>query len=126
MKSLINLWMLVVAFNLASVGWTEESPANDTNTPAAVEPPAQAAPKADLAPAAVEPEPVDSTPLPEGALRMNFRGAPLNLILDYLSDAAGFIINKETEVRGTVEVWSKQPVTKDEAIELLSSVLKKN
>jgi len=55
---------------------------------------------------------------------MNFRNAPLNLVLDYLSDAAGFIINKETEVRGTVEVRSKEPVTKDEAVELLNSVLK--
>lgn len=59
-------------------------------------------------------------------LRLNFRGAPLNLVLDYLSDAAGFIINKQTEVRGTVEVWSKDPVTKEEAVELLNSVLKKN
>lgn len=59
-------------------------------------------------------------------LRVNFHGAPLNLVLDYLSDAAGFIINKQTDVKGTVEVWSKQPVTKEEAIELLSSVLKKN
>jgi general secretion pathway protein D len=59
-------------------------------------------------------------------LRMNFHGAPLSLVLDYLSEAAGFIINKQTSVRGTVEVWSKQPVSKDEAIELLSSVLKKN
>ena len=47
-------------------------------------------------------------------------------MLNYLSDAAGFIINKETEVRGTVEVWSKEPVTKDEAVDLLNSVLKKN
>ena len=59
-------------------------------------------------------------------LRVNFHGAPLNLVLDYLSDAAGFIINKQTDVKGTVEVWSKQPVTKDEAVELLSSVLRKN
>jgi type II secretory pathway component GspD/PulD (secretin) len=59
-------------------------------------------------------------------LRVNFHGAPLNLVLDYLSDAAGFIINKQTDVKGTVEVWSKQPVTKDEAVELLNSVLKKN
>jgi general secretion pathway protein D len=57
---------------------------------------------------------------------MNFRGAPLNLVLDYLSDAAGFIINKETEVRGTVDVWSKAPVSKEEAVQLLNSVLKKN
>ena len=26
-------------------------------------------------------------------LRVNFRGAPLSLVLDYLSDAAGFVIN---------------------------------
>jgi len=59
-------------------------------------------------------------------LRVNFHGAPLNLVLDYLSDAAGFIINKQTDVKGTVEIWSKQPVTKDEAVELLSSALRKN
>jgi type II secretory pathway component GspD/PulD (secretin) len=59
-------------------------------------------------------------------LRMNFHGALLSMVLDYLSDAAGFIINKQTNVRGTVEVWSKQPISKEEAIELLSSVLKKN
>jgi type II secretory pathway component GspD/PulD (secretin) len=59
-------------------------------------------------------------------LRLNFRGAPLGLVLDYLSDAAGFIINKEVDVRGTVEVWSKEPLTKDEAVEVLNAVLKKN
>ena len=59
-------------------------------------------------------------------LRVNFHGAPLSMVLDYLSDAAGFIINKETNVRGTVEVWSKQSISKDESVELLSSVLKKN
>lgn len=59
-------------------------------------------------------------------LLLNFHGASLNLVLEYLSDAAGFVINKQTEIRGSVEVWSKQPVTKAEAIELLSSVLKQN
>src|SRR5437867_1162686 len=62
----------------------------------------------------------------EGGLRLNFRGAPLNLVLDYLSDAAGFVINKEADVRGTVDVWSKEPLSKDEAVDLLNSVLKKN
>ena len=47
----------------------------------------------------------------------NFRGASLSQVLDYLSEAAGFIINNETEVRGTVEMWSKGPVTRDEAVE---------
>lgn len=58
-------------------------------------------------------------------LRMNFHGAPLNLVLDYLSEAAGLVINKQAEVRGNIEVWSKQPVSKDEAVELLGSVLRK-
>ncbi len=63
-----------------------------------------------------------------GELRLNFRNAPLNLVLDYLSDAAGFVINKtyQTELRGTVDVWSKDPVTREEAVKLLNSALKKN
>ena len=60
------------------------------------------------------------------ALRLNFRNAPLNLVLEYFSDAGGFIINSQTEVRGNVDVWSKEPVTREEAVELLNSVLKKN
>jgi general secretion pathway protein D len=58
-------------------------------------------------------------------LRLNFHNAPLNLVLDYLSDAAGFVINKETEVRGTVDVQGKD-LTKDEAVEVLNSQLKKS
>ncbi len=59
-------------------------------------------------------------------LHLNFHNAPLNLVLDYFADAAGFVINKEADVRGTVDVWSKEPVTKDEAVEILNSQLKKN
>lgn len=58
-------------------------------------------------------------------LSLTFNDAPLNLVLDYLSDAAGFVINKETEVRGTVSVKGKD-LTKDEAVEVLNSALKKN
>src|ERR1019366_1284070 len=54
---------------------------------------------------------------------LNFRGASLSQVLDQLSESAGFIINNETEVQGTVEMWSKGPVTRDEAVELLNSVL---
>ena len=58
-------------------------------------------------------------------LRLNFHKAPLNLVLDYLSDAAGFIINREADVSGTVDVQGKD-LTKDEAVEVLNSALKKN
>jgi type II secretory pathway component GspD/PulD (secretin) len=58
-------------------------------------------------------------------LRLNFHNAPLNLVLDYLSDAAGFIINKVVDVRGSVDVQGKD-LTKDEAVQVLDSALKKN
>jgi general secretion pathway protein D len=60
------------------------------------------------------------------ALRMHFRGAPLESVLDYLSDAAGFIIVLDTQVHGRVDIWSDQPVNRDEAMDLLNSVLNKN
>ncbi|MGO8928745.1 MAG: secretin N-terminal domain-containing protein [Limisphaerales bacterium] len=58
-------------------------------------------------------------------LRINFHNARLNLVLDYLSDAAGFVIDKEADVRGTVDVQGKD-LTKDEAVEVLNSALRKN
>ncbi|MBX3744882.1 MAG: hypothetical protein KF833_06185 [Verrucomicrobiae bacterium] len=62
----------------------------------------------------------------ENGLRLNFRGVPLELVLDYLSDAAGFIINLETQVEGRVDVWSNQPLDREEAVTLLNSVLNRN
>jgi type II secretory pathway component GspD/PulD (secretin) len=57
-------------------------------------------------------------------ISLNFHGAPPNLVLEYLSDAAGFVINLETEVREPIDLWSGGPVTKDQAISLLNSSLK--
>ena len=94
----------------------EETTAPQTNDVAASQ---QTAP-----PAPVVPSAVDSRWGNE--LRLNFRGAPIELVLNYLSDAAGFIIQLNTPVKGKVDVWSNQPVTKDEAVELLNSVLNKN
>jgi type II secretory pathway component GspD/PulD (secretin) len=62
----------------------------------------------------------------EPELRFNFRGAPLETVLNYMSDAAGYIIVLETPVRGTVDMWSSQTVSKDEAIQLLNLALNKN
>jgi type II secretory pathway component GspD/PulD (secretin) len=59
-------------------------------------------------------------------LRMNFRNAPLEMVLNYLSDAAGFIIVLDTRVNGNFSVISSHPMTKDEAVDLLNSVLNKN
>jgi general secretion pathway protein D len=60
------------------------------------------------------------------SLRLNFRNAPLEMVLNYLSDAAGFIIVLDTRVNGTVNVISSQPLTRSEAVDLLNQVLNKN
>ena len=62
----------------------------------------------------------------DGLLRMNFRNAPLEMVLNYLSDAAGFIIVLDTRVNGNVSVISSHPMTRNEAVDLLNSVLNKN
>ena len=61
-----------------------------------------------------------------GTLRFNFRGAPLETVLNYMSEAAGFVIVLETPVRGTVDMWSAQPVTSEEAVNLLNIALNKH
>ncbi|MBM3335088.1 hypothetical protein FJY63_10550, partial [Candidatus Sumerlaeota bacterium] len=60
--------------------------------------------------------------LQEG-LKFNFRGVPLDTVLDYLSRAAGFVIVRDTQVSGNVDVVSHQPLNKDEAFMLLNTLL---
>jgi len=66
------------------------------------------------------------TPATVTGLRFNFRGAPLETVLKYMSEAAGFVIVLNTPVRGTVDMWSEQPVSSDEAVQLLNLALSKN
>jgi len=75
--------------------------------------------------AAATASPSEDTGVGKG-LYMNFHNAPIDLVLNYLSDAAGFIIEVDTPLRGKVDVWSTHPVTKDEAVDLLNSMLNKN
>src|SRR5262245_51197986 len=61
-------------------------------------------------------------------LRLNFRGVPLEMVLNYLGEATDLIINvvPGTDVKGKVDVWSNQPLTKDEAVDLLNTILNQN
>ena len=77
------------------------------------------------APGAATPPTAPASSREEG-LRFNFRGAPLESVLNYLSEAAGFVIVLETPVRGTIDMWSTQPVSKAEAVQLLNHALNKN
>lgn len=103
-----------------------------TGTTFAVDDPAAATPAAS---AEVEAAPVTDSPVvttdttgtvTNGGLRLNFRGVPLDMVLNYLSDAAGFIIVLDAQPRGKVDVWSNTPLSRDEAVDLLNSVLNKN
>lgn len=79
----------------------------------------------DNAPTATPSAPPAAAPAP-GTLKFNFRGAPLETVLNYMSQEAGFIIVPETPIRGTVDMFSAQPVTRDEAVQLLNYALSRN
>jgi general secretion pathway protein D len=102
---------------IGALGFATQTFAQDTEP--AVTTPKPAAEEADVA------KPLGDD---EKGLRLNFRGAPLEQVLNYMSDAAGFIINvlPNTDVKGRVDVWSNQPLTKEEAVQLLNTILHQN
>jgi hypothetical protein len=58
-------------------------------------------------------------------LCLNFHGAPVSAVLDCLREAGGFVICQEAEARGTVDVVGDGLVSKDQAVELLNTSLKR-
>ena len=65
-------------------------------------------------------------PAPHGPgsnIMLNFQGASLKDVLNYLSDAAGFVIVQEVPVAGTVNIVSRQPIGAEDAVDLLNTVL---
>ena len=94
-------------------------------------------PEATPVPAAPANEGTAATPTPnatapaartDGLITMNFRGASLETVLNHMSDAAGYIINVKpgVSVRGKVDVWSSRALTKEQALNLLQTVLHQN
>jgi type II secretory pathway component GspD/PulD (secretin) len=63
---------------------------------------------------------------PGQGIRMNFRGVPLETVLNYMSKAAGFVIHPQVSLNGRVDAWSDQPLSKDEALSLVEHVLTDN
>jgi type II secretory pathway component GspD/PulD (secretin) len=121
-----------------SIGQTNDAPqaSDPTNAPAVEQLNAQPAPPdqsptnemADSAKQTVTTNVVVATDESgsDDQLRLNFRGAPLEMVLDYLSKAAGFTIVLETEVKGKVDVWNNHPLTRDEAVAVLDAALNRN
>jgi general secretion pathway protein D len=113
MKTISTIMLLAIT---AAGSFAADETVVATNAPATEVAPVEA-------PSATDPGVASGT---NGGLRLNFRGVPLEQVLNYLSDAAGFIIVLDAQPRGKVDVWSNTPLTKDEAVDLLNSVLNKN
>lgn len=62
----------------------------------------------------------------EKGMKLNFRGVPLEMVLNYFAEAAGYTIVPKVDIRGRVDVWSEDPLTKAEAIDVLNNVLSRN
>jgi general secretion pathway protein D len=60
----------------------------------------------------------------DGKLELNFQNASVRSILQYLSEAAGFIVIEATPVEGRITIISRGPVTISEAVALLDTVLR--
>lgn len=127
---------LILSAGLAGTALAQTPPATvpaPAAAPAVVAPaapaatsPAQVPPPAAVLPATPAPpkEPVKRVASEtEKGLRLNFRGVPLELVLDYFAEAAGFIIVPKVDIRGRVDVWSNEPLTKNEAVDVLNNVL---
>jgi general secretion pathway protein D len=57
---------------------------------------------------------------------LNFKDTPLDTVLDYFSKTIGFEILKDGPIDARVTIMSKQPVTAEEAITMLSAALRVN
>ncbi|MBN2843526.1 MAG: type II secretion system secretin GspD [Sedimentisphaerales bacterium] len=62
----------------------------------------------------------------ETLMTLDFKDAPLATVMDYISENAGFTIISNTSLTGRVSIISKNPVTVDQALDLINSVLKEN
>lgn len=90
-----------------------------TVAPAAPTPPTTTTPEQTLPPT----PPTPKKPL-EGPIVLNFKDASLRAVLEYLSEAAGLVVVQEGPMEGRVTVMSLQPLSVDEAVSLLNTILK--
>src|SRR5271168_2136649 len=61
---------------------------------------------------------------PSKRVRFVFQDAPVESVLNYLSEALDFIVVKPNRIDGRVTIMSKNDVTGEEAVEALNTVLK--
>jgi len=58
-------------------------------------------------------------------IKLNFQDAPLQTVLEYLSETAGLtVVSDEPLIDGRMTVISRQPISLDQAVSLINSILK--
>jgi general secretion pathway protein D len=75
---------------------------------------------------AAEPKPVEVVKKDgETQLKLNFQDAPLQTVLEYLSEAAGLtVVSDQPLTSSRITVISRQPMALDQAVSLINSALK--
>ncbi|HKS35930.1 MAG TPA: secretin N-terminal domain-containing protein, partial [Verrucomicrobiae bacterium] len=130
---LMPMAMVLVACGFSALAQDEKPASPNPNAPGAA-PNTPVAEAVAPAPAAQEQTTVPSTnasvsgtnAATANGLNLNFRNAPIDLVLEHLSKAAGFIIQIDApRVNGSVTVIG-QSLTREEAVDLLNSELNKN
>lgn len=91
--------------------------------PAFAEDAAPPAPVPAPAPVPVPAPPAPPAEVPAGHFSLEFRGARLGQVLDYLSAQAGYVIANPVELAQPLTLVSKQPLTPEAAVEALNGVL---
>lgn len=59
-------------------------------------------------------------------ITLNFQDASVNEVLDYLSETAGLVIVSDVLIDTKINLVSKQPISIDEAVALINTILKEN
>lgn len=69
-------------------------------------------------------EPPAPPPTPAQSIKMNFKDAAIETVLEQLSEMTGLVIVKDAAIEGRFTIISKQEMNVDETLALLNSVLK--
>lgn len=98
---------------------TAAEPTTDTSATPENSPAASPADAPADSPATVKP-----LVLPNGQVMFNFQNASLESVLIYFSEVAGLTIINDAKVTGRVNVFNRQPMSIEEALDVLNTVLK--
>jgi general secretion pathway protein D len=131
------LGVMVVAVSLSVFGGASAQQPAGQQGPGGQAPPRQAAPQPSTEPnavpsttaapaaAATQTAPTNGNGTGDIKIVMNFQDAPLDAVLKYLSEKAGLtVIASGVSLDGRITVISIKPITVDEAVALVNSVLK--